>query len=213
MALVSFSPLNQRRLANFRANRRGLWSLYIFGVIFSITLFAELIANDKPLLVWYDGAPYLPVLFEYAETVFDGEFETEAEYRDSFVAGLIEEKGWMVWPPIRYAYQTINYNLPVPAPAPPSAENWLGTDDQGRDVVARIIYGFRISVLFGLTLTIGASIIGIAAGAVQGYFGGWTDLLFQRFIEIWSGLPTLFILIILSSLVVPNFWWLLAARA
>ena len=209
MALMSLSPLNQRRVANFRANKRGLWSLYIFGVIFIITLFAELIANDKPLLVWYDGAPYLPVLFEYPETVFDGEFETEAEYRDPFVAELIEAKGWMVWPPIRYSYQTINYDLPVPAPAPPSAENWLGTDDQGRDVVARIIYGFRISVLFGLTLTIGASIIGIAAGAIQGYFGGWTDLLFQRFIEIWSGLPTLFILIILSSLVVPNFWWLL----
>ena len=209
MALMSLSPLNRRRLANFRANKRGLWSLYIFGVVFIITLFAELIANDKPLLVWYDGAPYLPVLFEYPETVFDGEFETEAEYRDPFVAELIEAKGWMVWPPIRYSYQTINYDLPVPAPAPPSAENWLGTDDQGRDVVARIIYGFRISVLFGLTLTIGASIIGIAAGAIQGYFGGWTDLLFQRFIEIWSGLPTLFILIILSSLVVPNFWWLL----
>ena len=209
MALLSLSPLNQRRLANFRTNKRGLWSLYIFGMIFIITLFAELIANDKPLLVWYDGAPYLPVLFEYPETVFDGEFETEAEYRDPFVAELIEAKGWMAWPPIRYSYQTINYDLPVPAPAPPSAENWLGTDDQGRDVVARIIYGFRISVLFGLTLTIGASIIGIAAGAIQGYFGGWTDLLFQRFIEIWSGLPTLFILIILSSLVVPNFWWLL----
>ncbi len=203
------SPLTARRLANFRANRRGWWSFWIFLVLFLVTLFAEFIANDRPLLVKYDGAYYTPVFHDYPETTFGGEFDTNADYRDSYVQELIAAKGWAVWPPIRYSYRTINYNLPVPAPAPPSAENWLGTDDQGRDVVARMLYGFRISVLFGLVLTALSSVVGIAAGAVQGYFGGLTDLLFQRFIEIWSGLPTLFLLIILSSVVTPNFWWLL----
>lgn len=203
------SPLTARRLANFRANRRGWWSFWIFLVLFSVTLFAEFIANDRPLLVKYDGAWYTPVFHDYPETTFGGEFDTNADYRDRYVQELIAAKGWAVWPPIRYSYRTINYNLPVPAPAPPSAENWLGTDDQGRDVVARLLYGFRISVLFGLVLTALSSVVGIAAGAVQGYFGGLTDLLFQRFIEIWSGLPTLFLLIILSSVVTPNFWWLL----
>jgi microcin C transport system permease protein len=150
-------------------------------------------------------------LSKHAETTFGGNFETEADYRDPFVASLIQDKGngWMIWPPIRYSYRTINYDLPVPAPSPPTSENWLGTDDQGRDVLSRTIYGFRISVLFGLVLTFFSSIIGIAAGAVQGYFGGKTDLCFQRFIEVWSGLPVLFMLIILASLVTPNFWWLL----
>ena len=157
----------------------------------------------------YKGDLYFPVFVDYTETVFGGEFETAADYRDPYVKELIEAEGWIKWTPISNCYNTINYNLPVPAPAPPSNENWLGTDDQGRDVVARLIYGFRISVLFGLTLTILSSVIGVAAGAVQGYFGGLTDLLFQRFIEIWSGLPTLFLLIILSSVVTPNFWWLL----
>lgn len=203
------SPLTVRRLASFRANRRGWWSFWIFLVLFSVTLFAEFIANDRPLLVKYDGAYYTPVFHDYPETTFGGEFDTNADYRDTYVQELIAAKGWAVWPPIRYSYRTINYNLPVPAPAPPSAENWLGTDDQGRDVVARLLYGFRISVLFGLVLTALSSVVGIAAGAVQGYFGGLTDLLFQRFIEIWSGLPTLFLLIILSSVVTPNFWWLL----
>ena len=206
---MALSPLNQRRLHNFRANRRGWWSLWIFLVLFTLSLFAEFLANDKPLLVHYDGGWYMPVLHEYSEITFGGEFATEADYRDPYVEGLINAKGWMLWPPIRYSYQTINYDLPVPAPAPPSAENWLGTDDQGRDVVARLIYGFRISVLFGLVLTIASSIIGVVAGAVQGYLGGWTDLLFQRFIEIWSGLPVLYLLIILASVVEPNFWWLL----
>lgn len=203
------SPLTTRRLASFRANRRGWWSFWIFLVLFLVTLFAEFIANDRPLLVKYDGAYYTPVFHDYPETTFGGEFDTNADYRDTYVQELIAAKGWAVWPPIRYSYRTINYNLPVPAPAPPSAENWLGTDDQGRDVVARLLYGFRISVLFGLVLTALSSVVGIAAGAVQGYFGGLTDLLFQRFIEIWSGLPTLFLLIILSSVVTPNFWWLL----
>jgi microcin C transport system permease protein len=207
---MTLSPLNRRRLANFRANRRGYWSLWIFLALFLTSLFAELIANDRPLLVFYDGAPYVPVLTAYPETVFGGEFETEADYRDPFVVELIEEKGWMVWPPVPYRYDTFIRDLPSPAPSPPTAQNWLGTDDAGRDVVARLIYGFRISVLFGLTLTLASSVIGIAAGAVQGYFGGWVDLLFQRFIEVWSGLPVLYLLIILASVVEPNFWWLLS---
>jgi len=159
--------------------------------------------------VRYDGRWYFPVLVSYPETAFGGVLPTAAVYRDPEVRRLIEAKGWMAWPPIRYSYDTINYSLTVPAPAPPSRENWLGTDDQGRDLLARLIYGFRISVLFGLTLTILSSIVGIAAGAVQGYWGGWVDLLFQRGIEIWSGLPVLYLLIILASLVEPTFWWLL----
>jgi len=179
-------------------------------VLFSFSLFAELIANDKPLLISYEGGYYTPFLNNYPETTFGGFFETEAEYRDLEVQALITDTGgWIVWPMIRYSYDSINYDLTVPTPAPPSSENWLGTDDQGRDVVARLIYGFRLSILFGLVLTIASSVIGVAAGAVQGYFGGWIDLIGQRFIEIWSGLPTLFLLIILASFVEPNFWWLL----
>lgn len=203
------NPITHRRIENFKANKRGYWSLWIFAVLFVVSLFAELIANDKPLLVSYDNSLYTPFLVEYAETEFGGFFETEADYRDPEVKELIEEKGWILWPLIRYSYGTINFNTPTPAPSAPTSENWLGTDDQGRDVAARLIYGFRISILFGLSLTLFSSIIGIAAGAVQGYFGGWTDLLFQRFIEIWSGLPTLFLLIILASIIEPNFWWLL----
>jgi microcin C transport system permease protein len=194
---------------NFRSNRRGFWSLWIFLGLFTITLFAEFVANDKPLLVRYDSKFYFPIFYEYPETVFGGFLPTEADYRDPEVAELIREKGWMVFTIVPYSYDTINYNLPVPAPAPPSRDNWLGTDDQGRDVVARLIYGFRISVLFGLVLTLLSSIVGVTAGAVQGYFGGWVDLLFQRFIEVWQGLPILYLLIILASVVEPNFWWLL----
>ncbi len=203
------SPLTRRRLGNFRANRRGYWSLWIFLALFIGSLFAELIANDRPLLVRYDGRFYVPVLRAYPETTFGGVFPTEADYRDEAVARLVRAKGWMLWPPIPYRHDTINYRLSVPAPAPPSRDNWLGTDDQGRDLLARLIYGFRISVLFGLVLTLLSSVIGIAAGAVQGYFGGWTDLLFQRAIEIWAGLPVLYLLIILASIVEPTFWWLL----
>ena len=203
------TPLTRRRLANFKANRRGYWSFWIFLVLFVLSLGAEFIANDKPLLVRYDNHYYWPVFQNYPETTFGGEFDTATDYRDPYVRELIDSKGWMIWPLIPYSYRTINYNLPVPAPAPPSAENWLGTDAQGRDVTARLIYGFRISVLFGLVLTAFSSVIGVAAGAVQGYFGGLTDLLFQRFIEIWQGLPTLFLLIILASVVTPTFWWLL----
>lgn len=205
----TWSSLNRRRWNNFSSNKRGFWSLWIFLVLFSFTLCAEFVANDNPLLVKFDGHYYIPVFSNYPETMFGGDFETETKYRDPYVRKLIEEKGWMIWPLIPYSYNTINYNLTQPAPSPPSSENWLGTDDQGRDVLARMIYGFRISVLFGITLTLLSSLIGVAAGAVQGYFGGLTDLLLQRFIEIWGGMPILYLLIIMASLVQPNFWWLL----
>ncbi len=203
------SPIAQRRWASFKANKRGWWSLWIFGIIFFFSLFAEFIANDKPLVVSYKEQLYFPVFVDYPETQFGGDFETAADYRDEYVAELIEADGWALWPPIRYSYDTINYVSELPAPAPPSRENLLGTDDQGRDVVARIIYGFRISVLFGLTLTLFSSVIGVAVGAVQGFLGGWVDLLGQRFMEIWSGLPMLYLLIIMASIIEPNFWWLL----
>ena len=203
------TPITRRRLEHFCTNRRGFWSLWIFLILFFISLFAEGIANEKPLLVIFEGRFIFPIIEKIPETYFGGEFATEAEYRDEFVRDLIEKKGKIYWSLIPYSYDTINYNLPSAAPSAPTKENWLGTDDQGRDVVARLIYGFRISVLFGLVLTILSSIIGVAAGAVQGYFGGRVDILGQRFIEIWSGLPVLFLLIILSSFVEPNFWWLL----
>ena len=207
---IRLSPLDRRRLRNFRGNRRAFVSGWIFLAIFLLTLPAEFIANDKPLLIHFDDGWYVPVLSTYPETVFGGDFETEAEYREPEVQELIRAKGgWMIWPLIPYSYRTVNYDLKVPAPAPPSDDNWIGTDDQARDVLARTIYGFRISVLFGITLTFFGSIIGVAVGATQGYFGGWVDLVAQRFIEIWQGLPTLFLLIILASIVTPNFWWLL----
>lgn len=206
---MSLSPIAQRRWSNFKRNRRGFWSLWVFLFMFFISMFSEFIANEKPLLIEYNDQFYAPIFEVYPETTFGGEFLTEADYRDPFVADLINENGWMVWPPIRYSYNTINLNLPVPAPAPPSSVNWLGTDDQGRDVVARLLYGFRISVLFGFILTILSASVGVSVGAVQGFYGGWIDLIGQRFIEIWAGMPTLFLLIILASVVQPNFWWLL----
>ncbi len=207
--MMALGPIGRRRLQNFRANKRGLWSFWIFLALFTLSLFAEFIANDKPILINYDGSYYFPILKTYPETTFGGEFDFEAEYSDPFIQELIEEKGWLLWPPIRYSYDTIIYDLPVAAPSPPDSNHWLGTDDQARDVVARVIYGFRISVLFGLCLTILSSVIGVIAGAVQGYFGGWTDLLFQRFIEIWEGLPILFILIIMAAVIQPTFFTLL----
>ena len=227
------SPLNRRRWLNFKANRRGYVAFWAFLVLFVVSLFANFIANDKPFFVRYDGQSFFPVLVTYPETAFGGDFETAADFRDPYLQKLIAEKGgFMLWPPIRYSYNTHNLDLPTPAPSKPTwmlteAEckavverkglsgcrdleyNWLGTDDQGRDVVARLIYGFRISVLFGLALTIISSIIGVAAGAVQGYFGGWTDLLFQRFIEIWNSIPSLYLLLIISSVMVPGFFVLL----
>ena len=205
----NFTPLTQRRLQQFRANARGFWSLWIFLALFVIAVSAPFVANDKPLIVSYDGGLYFPVFVNYPETTFGGDFETEAEYRDEFVTELIEEKGWIVWPPIPYSYDTINYNLDQPAPSPPSGENIFGTDDQGRDVAARVIYGFRISVLFGLILTLLSSIIGVASGAFQGYYGGRLDLILQRMIEVWGSMPSLYILIIFASLFTPGFWTLL----
>jgi len=202
---VTLSPLGARRWRNFRANRRGCWSLWIFTALFTVTLFSEFAANDKPLLVRHKGALHAPVLFTYVETDFGGEFDLEADYRDPYIQDLIRADGWMIWPPIPFAYDTIDYELDTPAPAPPSARHWLGTDDQARDVLARVLYGFRISVLFGLSLTLLSSVIGVAAGAVQGYFGGLTDLLMQRFIEIWEGLPVLYLLIIMAAVIVPGF--------
>ncbi|MCC7259507.1 MAG: ABC transporter permease [Alphaproteobacteria bacterium] len=203
------TPLTRRRLHNFRANRRGWWSLWIFVALFLFCLFAEFIASDRPILVYHQGRLIMPVFTSYTEADLGGDFETEANYKDPALQDLINQDGWMLWPLVQYGPRTINYDLPQPAPSPPTAQNWLGTDDQGRDVFARMVHGFRISVLFGLILTAISSAIGVAAGAVQGYFGGWTDLLFQRFIEIWSGLPVLFLLIILASFIEPNFWWLL----
>ena len=209
MASIRLTPLTRRRLHRFRANRRGWWSLWIFVILFIATLLAEVIANDKPFLVYFKGDVYFPIVKAYSETTFGGDFLTEADYRSPYLSELIERDGWTVWPIVRYHHRTVAWDLPVPAPAPPDRNHWLGTDDQARDVLARVIYGFRISVLFGFALTFISAVIGVSAGAVQGYFGGWIDLIFQRFIEIWSGLPTLYLLIILASVVEPNFWWLL----
>jgi microcin C transport system permease protein len=230
---LTLSPLNRRRWETFKAHRRGYWSLWIFLFLFVISLFAEFIANDKPLLVKYDGHYYMPVLKSYPETAFGGMFETEAVYRDPAVKEMIAKShGWILWPPIRFSYDTPNKTPPMAFPVKPTwmlteedckraveqgfhpcnddlEWNWLGTDDAGRDVVARSIYGFRISVLFGLVLTLCASAIGVAAGAVQGFFGGWTDLLFQRFIEVWTSVPQLYLLIIVAAVIEPNFWILL----
>ncbi len=205
----NITPITARRIANFKANRRGFWSLWIFLVLFILSLFAEFIANDKPILVWYDGSLYTPSITQYAETTFGGEFKTETDYTDPYIQRKIDEKGWTLWPLIPFSYNTIIVDLDKPSPTDPSARNWLGTDDQARDVAARVIYGFRISVLFGLTLTLFSTLIGVFMGAIQGYFGGWVDLTLQRFIEIWEAVPVLYLLIILAAIIEPNFWWLL----
>jgi len=203
------NPLAEARWLRFKANKRGFISLWIFTILFGLSLFAEIIANDEPLLVSYDNQWFVPVINEYAETEFGGEFETEADYKDPYVIELIEDSGYIVWPIIPFSYDTINFDISGAVPSEPDSVNWLGTDDKGRDVLARIIYGFRISVLFGFILTIVSSVVGVVVGATQGYYGGWVDLFGQRFIEVWSGMPTLFLLIILSSFIEPNFWWLL----
>ena len=203
------TPLNRRRLTNFKNNKRGYWSFWIFLSIFTLSLFAELIANDAPYLIHFKGGIYFPTVVTYAETEFGGEFPTEADYKDLFVQELIEKDGWIAWPLISFSYNTIDQNLGKTAPSAPDSRHWLGTDDQARDVLARLIYGFRLSILFGLILTIFSSVIGVIAGAFQGYYGGLRDLLFQRFIEIWAGMPQLYILIIMSSILVPGFWMLL----
>lgn len=206
---MKLSPINQRRLATFRNNRRAWWSLWIFLIIFLLSLGAELIANDRPLLIRYQGEWFVPVFVDYTETDLGGDFETSADYHDPWLREQIESDGWILWPPVPYSYKTHINNLPGPAPTPPSRNNWLGTDDQARDVFARVIYGFRVSVLFALILTIGSAVFGVLVGALQGYYGGKVDLLGQRFLEIWSSLPVLFLLIILASIITPNFWWLL----
>jgi microcin C transport system permease protein len=224
--------LNQRRWQLFKANRRGYWSFWLFLVLTIISAFAPFLANDRPILASYKGELISPLFVDYPETKFGGDFPV-TDYRDSYIQDLINANGWMIWPPIRYSYNTVNQEIPFPAPSRPAFRmtteeacakyaqgindqncvfgnmNWLGTDDQARDVVARLIYGFRLSVAFGLILTFLSSIIGVAAGAVQGYFGGWTDLLFQRFIDIWSSMPTLYLLIILAAFITPTFWLLL----
>ena len=226
------SPTNIRRWKNFKANRRGYWSLWLFLILFVLTLFAEFIANDRPIVASYKGEILFPVLVNYPEERFGG-FLAETDYRSDVIADEINANGWMIWPPIRYSYRSVNSNIPHSAPTPPfwlmSKEercsgypqgaadpgcnfgnlNWLGTDDQARDVLARVIYGFRISVLFGLVLTICSAVIGVTAGAIQGYFGGWTDLLLQRFIEIWSSMPVLYILLIIAAILPPGFFVLL----
>jgi microcin C transport system permease protein len=205
----TLTPLNQRRWQIFKSHKRGYFSLWIFMILFSLSLFAEFIANDKPILIYFDQALYTPLFVSYPETTFGGEFKTETVYRDPYVKSLINSKGWMIWPPIPFGYETMNFALTEPAPSPPSLENLIGTDDQTRDVAARLIYGFRLSVLFGLTLTLVSSVVGVAVGAIQGFYGGKIDLFGQRFIEIWSSMPRLYLLIILSSIVIPDFWWLL----
>lgn len=207
---MKLTPLTQRRIAQFKKNRRGFYSLIIFAIIFFITTCAEFIANDKPLIVYFDGIFYSPTFKMYPETQWGGTFETETNYRDPVVKELINAKGWYLFPPIPYSFDTVNYDMSGPAPSPPSFDNWLGTDDQGRDLLTRLIYGSRISIWFGLILTFFAMVIGITVGGIQGYFGGKIDLYVQRFIEIWSGLPILYLLMILSSMVQPNFWWLLS---
>lgn len=207
---MKLTPLTRRRLANFRSNKRGYWSLWIFLTLFGISLCSEFIANDKPILMQHEGRLMMPVFFTYTEEELGGEFRTEASYEDPYVQKLVEDSGgWMLWPIIRYSYSTVDWYIDGPAPASPSARHWLGTDDGARDVVARLLYGFRLSVSFGLALTVITSLIGVTAGAIQGYYGGWVDLIGQRLIEVWSGLPLLFLLIILSSMVEPGVGWLL----
>lgn len=202
------SPVMQQRLARFKQNRLGFICLIVFAVIFVLAIFSELIANDKPLVVKYQQSYYFPVIQSYPETTFGGIFETEADYKDPAVQQLIDRDGWALWPVIPFSYQTPNLELAVPVPSPPSQQNWLGTDDQGRDVLARILYGLRVSLLFGFTLTLCAAFIGILIGALQGYYGGWVDLIGQRVLEVWGGLPMLFMVMILVSMFTPSVYWL-----
>ncbi|WP_267371721.1 MULTISPECIES: microcin C ABC transporter permease [unclassified Pantoea] len=206
---MPLSPLTQQRWQRFRHNRRGYWSLWIFLVLFLLSLGAELIANEKPLLVHYQQRWMLPLLFNYSETDYGGVLPTAADYQDPWLQQRIARQGWALWAPIRFSDSTLNFATQVPFPSPPSAQNWLGTDANGGDVLARLLYGTRISLLFGLLLTLFSSVIGIVVGAVQGYFGGRIDLIGQRLVEVWSGMPALFLLILLSSVIQPGFWWLL----
>ena len=213
MSSQSFGKLskkNSQRWQRFKSHRVGYYSLYIFLFIFTVSMLSDLIANDKPLAIQFQDEWHFPIFQTYSETDFDGEFDVEADYTDTYLVDLIEAEGTIIWPLIPYSYDTIIYDLPSPAPSPPSADNWFGTDDQSRDVLARVLYGTRVAILFGFTLTIASAVIGVTAGALQGYYGGRVDLFFQRFIEIWSSLPTLFMLIILASVIQPTFWILIA---
>ncbi len=227
------SPITQRRIRNFAASKRGVWSLWIFVLLFALSMFSEFIASDRPIVAVYKGELLFPIVVNYPEAKFGG-FLATTNFRDPLNRTEIEANGWMAWPPIRFSYGTVDNNLPRAAPTPPTWAmapeqrcagypqgdadpecrlgnwHWLGTDDQGRDVLARLLYGFRISVLFGLALTITSSIVGVLVGAVSGYFGGWTDLLTQRFIEVWASIPSLYLLLIMSSFIAPSFWTLLA---
>lgn len=203
--MARLSPLTKKRIAIFKANKRGLLSLRIFGILFILAMLAEFIANDKPILVMYKDSLYMPVISEYAETRFGGDFETEADYKDPYIKKMIEDNGFIIMPLIEYSHE---FSAGTSVLAAPSSDHLLGTDDEGRDILARIIYGFRLSVLFGLALTIASSVIGLIAGAIQGYFGGWVDIIMQRFLEIWSSMPLLLVLIILSSIVEPNILWI-----
>jgi len=212
--MLRLSPVSRRRLDRFKANRRGWWSLWLFAALFVLSLGGELIANDKPLVLNYQGSLYFPAFKRYTEQEFGGQLPFQADYRSDYVRQLItKDGGWMLFPPIPFSADTPNYDLNKPAPSPPTTVNWLGTDDQARDVLARVIFGARVSILFALALTAVSALIGIAAGALQGYYGGWIDLLGQRLLEVWSGLPVLYLLIILSGFVEPNFWWLLGIMA
>lgn len=207
--MIQVSAITKRRLQQFKANKRGYYSLWIFIFLAMITLGASFIANDRPLIVYYKKSLYFPIFKDHPETKFGGTFETTTNFRDHMIRGQIQKNGWALFPPVPFSAQTVNYDLQVPAPSPPSWSNWLGTDDQGRDVLARMLYGMRTSILFGLTLTFFSAIIGITIGATQGYFGGKIDLIGQRILEVWSGLPMLYLLIILSSMIEPNVTWLL----
>lgn len=209
LSLFRLSPIGYRRIAAFSRNKRAKYSLFIFLAVFILTLFAEFLANDKPLLVKYQGNWYFPIVKNYSDLTFGGDFSTPADYKDKYTIDKIEQNGWMLMPPIPFSFNTVDYDLDKPTPAAPSSIHWLGTDDEGRDIVARILYGLRLSVVFAFLLTFVSSVIGIAAGAIQGYFGGKIDIVFQRFVEIWESLPQLFILIIIASIFVPTFWCLL----
>ncbi|MFZ9677889.1 MAG: ABC transporter permease [Quisquiliibacterium sp.] len=213
MSASSLSP-GRRAWLRFRRNRRGFVSLWIFSIAFVLSLGAELLSNDRPIIARYDGAWYLPMLTDYPETTFGGDFRTSTDYLDPFIRWQLDKGvNFALWPPNDYRFDTINYFAPSPNPAPPSRVNLLGTDDRGRDVLARLLYGFRISVLFGLALTVLGVLVGILAGAVQGYFGGRTDLALQRFIEVWSSVPELYLLLILASIFQPSIWILLGILA
>ncbi len=204
------SSIMQQSLQRFKKNKLGMLCFVLFSIIFAISMCAELVANDKPILVSYKQQLYMPVFKQYPETTFGGVFETETDYKDPVVQQLIRNDGWMLNPIIPFAYDTPNLDLTVPVPSKPTAQNWLGTDDQGRDVLARIIYGLRISLLFGLGLTLASAVLGIVIGAIQGYYGGWVDLIGQRLLEVWGGLPQLFMVIILVSMFSPSVYWLFA---